>query len=161
MLTPKHIIWHKWVWYSKDHDRVEGKIVLHAYACGKMHKMNVSLSKCMTFCFVWTIENIIQAWIEMKISMQFFFFILLKCIEVCSAQCWLCVCRFCLWENSLNSLDLSITQAKLQCKQWRMIVLVLWLQFKADVPCGFECDTFGSRHRRHHYHRYLLHISPS
>lgn len=142
--------------YSKDHDRVEGKIVLHEYACGEMHKMNVSLSKCMTFCFVWTIENIIQAWIEMKISMQFFFFILLRCIEVCSVQCSVLVCvrRFCLWENSLNSLDLSITQAKLQCKQWRMIVLVLWLQFQADVPCGFECDTFGSRHRRHHHHRY-------
>lgn len=140
--------------YSKDHDRVEGKIVLHAYACGEMHKMNVSLSKCMTFCFVWTIENIIQAWIEMKISMQFF----LHPFEMhWGVQCavLVCVCRFCLWENSLNSLDLSITQAKLQCKQWRMIVLVLWLQFQADVPCGFECDTFGSRHRCHrHHHRY-------
>lgn len=39
-------------------------------------------------------------------------------------RCAHCSVLVCLWENSLNSLDLSITRTKLQRKQWRMIALV-------------------------------------
>lgn len=59
----------------------------------KMHeKMNSSLSKCMTFCFFWTIENIIQAWIQM--DMEFGVFFSSFKIERCAVHTVVCWCVF-------------------------------------------------------------------